>query len=117
MRRELRDRFQIRRSRTLAWTAGQSRQPDHQSNDGLFSHVSSHRETSQLTGDAGQRNNWQIGALEGIAAVDLPLAKTYRAELAGKQHPQTAETLRWVEQIIQRYEAAAAAKSAATSGN
>jgi hypothetical protein len=58
------------------------------------------------TPDAGQRNNWQIGALEGIAAVDLPLAKTYRSELAGKKQPQTAETLRWVEQIIQRHDAA-----------
>jgi hypothetical protein len=62
------------------------------------------------TPDAGQRNNWQIGALEGIAAIDLPLAKTYRSELAGKQHPQTAETLRWVERIIQRYDAATAVK-------
>lgn len=62
------------------------------------------------TPDAGQRNNWQIGALEGIAAIDLPLAKTYRSELAGKNHPQTAETLRWVEQIIRRHDAAAAVK-------
>ena len=69
------------------------------------------------TPDAGQRNNWQIGALEGVAAVDLPLAKTYRAELAGKQHPQTAETLRWVEQIIQRYDAAAAVKSSSATGH
>jgi len=66
------------------------------------------------TPDAGKRNNWQIGALEGIASIDLPLAKTYRSELAGKQHPQTAETLRWVEQIIQRYDAVASLKSSAT---
>lgn len=69
------------------------------------------------TPDAGQRNNWQIGALEGIASVDLPLAKTYRSELAGKQHPQTVETLRWVEQIIQRYDAAASFKSSSATGH
>lgn len=69
-----------------------------------------------VTADAGQRNNWQIGALEGIASVDLPLAKTYRSELAGKNQPQTTETLRWVEQIIQRYDAAASMKASATTG-
>lgn len=66
------------------------------------------------TPDAGQRNNWQIGALDGIASVDLPLAKTYRSQLANKTHPQTAETLRWVEQSIQRYDAMASLKSSAT---